>query len=62
MHKKFEFEYEELDAKEGLGSEDLILLNAAFNKARSSEPKASLASNSSYSNSYFLSMLFILSN
>jgi cytidine deaminase len=30
MHKKFEFEYEELDSKEALVAEDLALLNAAF--------------------------------
>ena len=30
MHKKFEFEYEELDHLDALGAEDLALLNAAF--------------------------------
>jgi cytidine deaminase len=30
MHKKFEFEYEELDHLEALGADDLALLNAAF--------------------------------
>jgi len=30
MHKKFEFEYEELDSKEALVAQDLALLNAAF--------------------------------
>ena len=30
MLKKYEFEYEELDAKEALCEEDLALLNAAF--------------------------------
>lgn len=30
MHKKFEFEYEELDSKEALVPNDLALLNAAF--------------------------------
>ena len=30
MHKKFEFEYEELDSKEALVAEDLALLDAAF--------------------------------
>ena len=30
MHKKFEFEYEELDTKEALVGEDLALLDAAF--------------------------------
>lgn len=30
MQKKFEFEYEELEAKEALATDDLVLLNAAF--------------------------------
>ncbi len=30
MQKKFEFEYEEFDTKEGLAIEDLALLNAAY--------------------------------
>lgn len=30
MHKKFEFEYEELDTKDALCAEDLELLHAAF--------------------------------